>query len=558
MNALKFSLVFLLGTASLLPAAALMPPGPREVDAILTEGFPSAAGRIGALLRENYRPGTGSMPSNAGQPAFRAWYGLGMGCRLFAVDGAGLDPAFEKAVMAHSAFSPDFLPNLAREDDAAAVLKILQELWQADPARFWQYFRLAIALALVFDQPPPADWPHDQTNSAALPQAAMPPAEAFAFWIESDKTGKLYADPKTLGVDQLKFMVDVFLPASELRWAQKNARFPRANFGKAFSSITYDYSRTRTRQYDWPHESYSLEEIRKQGGICVDQAYFAAIAGKANGLPTLFFSGQGTSGGHAWFGYLKGANRWELDCGRYENQNYAVGEALDPQTWQPINDAELDYLSKPSQRGDAFRQSQIDLGMARLYQENQQPDKALAAVNSAIALAPENVAAWKERTSLLNDPSAQKAHFEKALNQFPANREVRVFFQKELADWHRRQGDAATAEEWERKIISQNRSGRSDLSIAAAAGGLAALVEARKMDEAMKEYRSLLGRLGRKGGGNFYYEIVAPFTESLIKAGDSQGAGRALELARRTLQPDSGSILDQEFQTLETRVKAVR
>ena len=69
----------------------------------------------------------------------------------------------------------------------------------------------------------------------------------------------------------------------------------------------------------------------------------------------------------------------------------------------------------------------------------------------------------------------------------------------------------------------------------------------------MKEYRSLLSRLGRKGGGNFYYEIVAPFTESLLQAGDLPGAKRALELARRSLQPEKESILDQELRSLEVR-----
>ena len=29
---------------------------------------------------------------------------------------------------------------------------------------------------------------------------------------------------------------------------------------------------------------------------------------------------------------LKGPGRWETDCGRYENQNYPVGNAIDPQT----------------------------------------------------------------------------------------------------------------------------------------------------------------------------------------------------------------------------------
>ena len=78
------------------------------------------------------------------------------------------------------------------------------------------------------------------------------------------------------------------------------------------------------------------------------------IAGKARGLPTLFFTGQGADGGHAWFGYMKSDNRWELDCGRYKNQNYAVGQALDPQTWLPVSDHELEIHAQGLREGLSF------------------------------------------------------------------------------------------------------------------------------------------------------------------------------------------------------------
>lgn len=546
-------LLAVITSAAVLPAAVLAPPTPRDFDAILAEGFPAAAARLDALVRENYKPGTGSIPSNVNQPAFRSWLALGDWCRALSSENLTVDPIFAREAMANLTFVQDFAQNLSPKDNPSAALKILQDLWRADPAKFWQYSRLALAIALVYDQPVPEGWPHHQVSADALPGPAMTPPQAFAFWVDSAKAGKLYNDPKTLPVDQLKYLVDVFLPADELRWAQKNARFPRGDFGKAFSSITYDHPRLLAGAYVWPRPSYTLAEIKKLGGICVDQAYFAAVAGKANGLPTLYFSGQGDDGGHAWFGYLKGANRWELDCGRYENQNYAVGEAFDPQTGEPINDSELEFLAKPSQRTAGFQQSQADLAMAHRFLQSQQPDKALIAMNCAIAASPDNVTAWKEKTALIPIPADRKTHFEKALNQFPANPEIRAYFQKEMAEWYRQSGDPAKATEWEQKVISQNRNGRSDLSVTAAAAGLASLVKAKQMDEAMKEYRSLLNRLGRNGGGNFFYEIVAPFTEVLLASGDPKSAKRALELARRALQPETGSILDQELRGLEAR-----
>ena len=48
---------------------------------------------------------------------------------------------------------------------------------------------------------------------------------------------------------------------------------------------------------------------------------------------------------------MKSDNRWELDCGRYKNQNYAVGQALDSQTWLPVSDHELEVRVKGFREG---------------------------------------------------------------------------------------------------------------------------------------------------------------------------------------------------------------
>ena len=43
---------------------------------------------------------------------------------------------------------------------------------------------------------------------------------------------------------------------------------------------------------------------------------------------------------------FKNPGRWETDCGRYENQNYPVGNAIDPQLWKKITDDELGALAR--------------------------------------------------------------------------------------------------------------------------------------------------------------------------------------------------------------------
>ena len=95
----------------------------------------------------------------------------------------------------------------------------------------------------------------------------------------------------------------IVFPKSELDWARESVKLRRASFDKIFSSIKYDKPRLEGGIFRWPYGDYSLGSIKEKGGICVDQAYFSSMAGKAKGIPTLTFVGQGSGGGHAWFGF---------------------------------------------------------------------------------------------------------------------------------------------------------------------------------------------------------------------------------------------------------------
>jgi hypothetical protein len=119
----------------------------------------------------------------------------------------------------------------------------------------------------------------------------------------------------------------------------------------------------------WTQGTYLLANIEVAGGICTDQSYFACIAGKAKGIPTLYFAGQGQDGGHAWFGYLRGNGKWELDAGRFFNQRYTVGQALDPQTWLPVTDHELLYLSGRAVRSPGNDAALGELAMVAIHRQ---------------------------------------------------------------------------------------------------------------------------------------------------------------------------------------------
>lgn len=453
-------------------------------------------------------------------------------------------------------FLRELFGNLSPDDFPPLVIARLEQLRTAHPARWTQYRSLMLAFALVYDQRPPAFWPHRQVDSTLVLPMDETLAERFSYYVRANDAGRLEHDLRRLSVAELKFVVDAPVPRSELEWAARNVRARRNQFERAFSAVDYDERRVQRGDFSWPREKgrYLLPNIELWGGICVDQAYFAFIAGKAKGIPTLFFAGQGMDGGHAWFGYLRGeGGRWELDAGRYLNQNYVVGQALDPQTWLPVSDHELLYLSGKATRSPGRDAVLGDLAMAGIFARRGDLPRRLDATQSALYNAPLDVAAWNARERALEaagDRAALRELYAAGIDKFRNLEDLRVRYQARLADFERTSGDVRLAAKLEQQIVAQNRRGRSDLSVAAGAEKLFRLSEAGEYRDAMREFGSLARKLGRSGGGNFFYDVVRPFVVQLRAAGRNEEARKALVEARRQMLFEADSILAREFDEL--------
>ena len=243
---------------------------------------------------------------------------------------AEMSRELQRAALGNAAFSEEFFSIQSPVDNPAQVLAILQKIYAAEPALFSEYQSLALAVAVVYDVPPPPLWPHGQVSATVLPRKLPPPEQAFAYWARLDRAGLTLQRLRRLPASELKFLVDDVTPFSELDWARQNVGLGLAVFEQAYGMIKYRKDRIDQNLYLWPGADYRLATILQQGGICVDQAYFASTAGKAKGIPTIMFRGAGLDGRHAWFGYLDAAQRWQLDCGRYAEQKYVVGIAVRP------------------------------------------------------------------------------------------------------------------------------------------------------------------------------------------------------------------------------------
>ena len=275
-------------------------------------------------------------PDSPTEAEFRLWQWLGEWPEAVGVDAKAFVELGKNQELVRAC-----LENIQKEDRRGQVLEILSKMQTQAPQETKDLPILAVAIALVFDQPFPDKWPHHQVPASAVPREAVDPVQRLKEMAQLQGKRRYALNLPDLSVNELKFLIDHPLPDSEMEWARKNVTTSRSSFDKVFSSIRYDTIRIEKDEYVWPFPKYDLSEIKERGGICVDQAYYAAMVGKAKGIPTLFFVGQGDSGGHAWFGFLESPGRWENDCGRYQQERYTIGTALDPQTWKPITDTEL-------------------------------------------------------------------------------------------------------------------------------------------------------------------------------------------------------------------------
>ncbi len=216
-------------------------------------------------------------------------------------------------------FMRAFELNEGRPENMARAMQTWFALWKATPEKMRdKYLNLAIACALL--RPEVAN-SGGMLRNPTTPILTVP--QVYDYFCEMDAKKKLLVDVKKMGVSQLLFVVDVRLPRSEFDWVQENLKYSQAQWGQAYPSIRYLMERAANGKDPYTH--YTFAELRKEGGVCRDQGYFAANTAKCKGIPAVYIVGDGDRGPHAWIATMVDALTWKqtgsygYNTGRFTN-----------------------------------------------------------------------------------------------------------------------------------------------------------------------------------------------------------------------------------------------
>jgi hypothetical protein len=475
--------------------------------------------------------------------------------------GVRLSPGLQDWMLGHDGFSEQFFSNLKAVDHVPNAFSILDGLWRRSPELFARYSSLALAVALVYDVKPPPYWPHPQVLARDLPRQLANPAETFDRLVREDMLGRTFFHLDRLRLEELKFVVDTAAPAQELYWSEANVPFTPATLEDVYMGIGYRRDRAqREAAMTWSEGPYTLQAIRARGGICVDQAYFATEVGKARGVPTILFSGAGQDSWHAWFGYLEPGGRWRLDAGRYAEQRFIVGSAIDPETWLPMSDHELEFLTERFRALPSFTESRVNEEFAADFLALGQPAPAMAAARQAVNFERRNLDGWQTLYSasraLGQAPQEQEAILrEGALAFTPKYPDLMRSFTSMVCDSLRARGETSLADFEERGLAQRLKADRSDLAIEQASAILARSVSHDPVPGQIATYNAILAQFAPDSGAAFFEQIVMGFAEHLAQLGMKPDARGAVERAREAMGVQPDTQVATEFDRLLSRLQ---
>ena len=303
-------------------------------------------------------------------------------------------------------------------DDPAEAMAVFRDLWKDDPAAVKANDELAVAVAVVWDNPRGVyDYRgHQMRTKSTLPEGVMKVSARDNFHYILERKAKLKGPQLQLPWEFQVHTINHKTPNDERDWAVVNYLKYRTGIGAIYKDIVYDQVmlKTKSKVCKLNDKPYTLASIKEYGGVCAMQADFAARVAKSLGVPAEYVGGEAASGGlHAWVMWVevksvqKDAVSFELESyGRYFGDNYYIGTLLDPKTGKKITDRELALkLTAVGNAPHSSRQADLLMRAFPIVRDKKQLStrQQLTYLNKVLTLYPMCDAAWLELAALHRD-----------------------------------------------------------------------------------------------------------------------------------------------------------
>ena len=296
-------------------------------------------------------------------------------------------------------------------DNPAEAMAVLRDLWKADPAAVKANDELAVAVAVVWDNPRGVyDYRgHQIRTKSTLPDsvANVKAVENFKFVL--DRQAKLKGPQQQLPWEFLVHTVNHKTPMDERDWSITNYL--------SAAGHRHDLQGHRVRQGDAATQSQvcgTTSRTRSRASAttaaCAMGGLRRAWRSRCSCRPSTSAARRTPGGLHAWVMWVevksvqKETVTFTLESyGRYFGDNYYVGTLLDPKTGKDMTDRDLERrLTAVGTAPFSSRQADLLMRAYPLVREKKEltTKQQLAYLNKVLALYPMCDAAWLELAAL--------------------------------------------------------------------------------------------------------------------------------------------------------------
>lgn len=470
-----------------------------------------------------------------------------------------IDKALLAYILSDAQFCETLSETLSTDDDLPKVFEILDKLWKDSPENFKKFRNLATAIAVVFDTPPPASWPHHQVSEKVLPRKFPDALETFKTWQEDRSKGRLLFPCEKLSVEEAKFLVASVAPQKDKIWARRAVNANIMGIAKIYSSVPYDHGRLNSQKFDWTGDDYSLETIKTKGGICTDQSYFTSEVAKAKGVPAFILSGAGSDGFHAWVAYMVKSGKWNFSVGRYEGGNFVTGRTIDPQTWKTSTNHELQRMSEGFRRNPKYRLSEIHSRFAGMFASDGDSAAAKKAAAEAVKTDPRNFDGWLlllETTAKSDGDAGTNAVCANAIKAFAKYPDNDAYFRNILVENSLKTGKSADAKKLTNAFITKYKTSRPDLCMEFARRELLIDIETDDVKKLKTSYKRLFS-IFKNNAAMTLNGIVIPVLNKLIAEGKTDKVKDVVEQTKLFVKANKDKTLSSNFDSVFAQVDKI-